>query len=257
VVLEHEVHGEGRPVVFVHGLTFDRRLLLEASEPAFAGTRARRYYLDLPGHGATPADPSAASAEGLVSALATFVDAHCDAAPVVVGHSYGAYLALGLTAVRSVSALCLVAPVVEPDVARRTVPPRRVAHRDEALEFSANGDERATFEEVSVVQSQALLAAYQRLVQPASAVTDRAFLEQVRQRYVLPWPFYARLAEHDLPMSIVCGRDDHWVGFEDAKSLVRVGHRAELEVITGCGQLLPLEAPLRYRAALTTLLSRV
>jgi pimeloyl-ACP methyl ester carboxylesterase len=252
--VEHEAHGEGRPVLFIHGLTFDRRLLLEASEPAFAGVRARRLYVDLPGHGATPADERAASAEGLVSALAAFVDANCAEPPLIVGHSYGAYLALGLMATRPVGALMLVAPVVEPDVSRRVVPERRVAQRDDALAYS--GDERATFEEVSVVQTQAMLAAYQRLVQPASVATDRAFLDGVRRRYVLPWPFYARLAELALPMTILCGRDDHWVGWKDAGALLRASPRAELQVLPDCGQLLPLEAPARYRDALTALFAR-
>jgi pimeloyl-ACP methyl ester carboxylesterase len=256
VRVQHEARGEGRPVLFIHGLTFDRRMLLEASEPAFEGARARRLYVDLPGHGATPADERAASAEGLVAALAAFVDESCDEPPLVVGHSYGAYLALGLMATRPVSALLLVAPVVEPDVARRVVAPRRVAVREDALAFGEADDERATFEEVSVVQTHTTLAAYQRLVQPASVATDRAFLGLVRQRYVLPWPFYARLAELALPVSIVCGRDDHWVGYTDAQALLRASPHAELQVLPDCGQLLPLEAPTRYREAVTGFLAR-
>ncbi len=244
-------------MLFVHGLTFDHRMLLETTEPVFGPLRARRLYVDLPGHGATPADERAASAEGLVAALAAFVDESCDEPPLVVGHSYGAYLALGLMATRPVSALLLVAPVVEPDVARRVVAPRRVAVREDGLSFGEADDERATFEEVSVVQTHTTLAAYQRLVQPASVATDRGFLGLVRQRYVLPWPFYARLAELALPTLIVCGRDDHWVGYEDAQTLLsRASPHAELQVLPDCGQLLPIEAPTRFREAVTGFLAR-
>ena len=94
--------GDGRPVLFVHGLTFDHALLEDASEPVFDRRRARRLYVDLPGHGDAPADPHAQSAEGLVALLAELIDTACAEPPIVVGHSYGAYLALGLASVRPV-----------------------------------------------------------------------------------------------------------------------------------------------------------
>jgi pimeloyl-ACP methyl ester carboxylesterase len=258
VVVDVEERGEGRPILFVHGLTFDRRMLLEASEPIFDHARARRLYADLPGHGASPGDPRAASAEGLVEALAGLVDAACGGTPpVVVGHSYGGYLALGLATVRPVAALVLVTPVVEPDLMRRAVPPRRVAHVDPELAYSPGAPERATFEEIAVVQSAAVLAAYQRLVHAASERTDRAFLDEVRRRYVLPAPVVAQLAERSPPTLLLCGRDDHWVGYEDAIALERVLPRAELVVLPGCGQLLPIEAGERYRALVGEFLARL
>ena len=243
-----EERGEGRQILFVHGLTFDHRLLLETSEPVFATRRARRFYVDLPGHGRTPSDPRCASAEALVETLASFVDGTCATPPVVVGHSYGGYLALGLASVRKVAGLVLVTPVVEPDPARRTVAPRRVV-RPAPLAFSSGGQERETYEEIAVLQTPSTLAAYQRLVQPASERTDRAALETIRARYVLPWAVVSRL-DPQLPAFILCGRDDHWAGYEDTLPIVRALPRAELEVVPDAGQLLPIEAGERWRACL-------
>jgi pimeloyl-ACP methyl ester carboxylesterase len=258
VIVDVEERGEGRPILFVHGLTFDRRMLLEASEPIFDHARARRLYADLPGHGASPGDARAASAEGLVEALAGLVDAACAGTPpVVVGHSYGGYLALGLATVRPVAGLVLVTPVVEPDLARRVVPPRRVAELEPELGYSPGAPERAMFEEIAVVQSSAVLTAYQRLVHAASERTDRAFLEQVRRRYVLPGPVLAQLAERAPRTLVLCGRDDHWVGYEDALVLVRALPCAELVVLPGCGQLMPIEAGERYRALVGEFFARL
>ena len=246
--LAREERGAGRPVLFIHGLTFDRHLLLETTEPVFAAPNAlhaRRVYIDLPGHGETAADASAASAEGLVATLARAYDELVgEEAGVVVGHSYGGYLALALAGCRKVHALVLVTPVVEPDVARRQPAPRRIIGPDD-LRYSASGSERATFEEVAVLQTSAVIAAYQRLVQPASDRTDRAFLAEVRARYVYPAPIVSRLDE-SMPVSIVCGRDDHWCGYTDAQALLRALPSAELSVLPGCGQLLPIEQPERY-----------
>ncbi len=253
--LTAEERGDGRPILFVHGLTFDHRLLCETTESVFATRRARRLYVDLPGHGLTPAAPRYASAEGIVEALASFVDHACAAPPVVVGHSYGGYLALGLASVRKLAGLVLVTPVVEPDPARRTVAPRRVV-RGAPLTFSSTEAERSTFEEIAVLQSPSTLAAYQRLVHPASERTDREALDAIRARYVLPWPVVSRL-DPQLPTLVVCGRDDHWVGYEDALPLVRALPRAELEVLPDAGQLLPIEAGERWRTALGRFLDGV
>ena len=258
VRIDVEAHGEGRPILFIHGLTFDRRMLVEASEPMFGALRARRLYVDLPGHGASPADPRASSAEGLVDALASFVDAACGAAPpIIVGHSYGGYLALGLASLRPIAGLVLVTPVIEPDLARRVVPPKRIAARATELGFSPDEAERATFEEIAVVQTPEVLAAYQRLVHVASERTDRAMLDAVRRRYVLPAPIIAQLGERAPPTLIVCGRDDHWVGYEDALPLLRALPRAELVVLPEAGQLLPIEAGERYREVVGGFLARL
>ena len=248
VAFDVDERGDGRPVVFVHGLTFDRALLREASEPIFAGLPAHRAYLDLPGHGASPVDARAGSAEGLVQALIAYVDARCAVPPVIVGHSYGAYLALGVAAQRRLAGLVLVTPVIEPDVARRVVPARRVAVRDEGLVYLPGAPERETFEEIAVAQTAPVLAAYQRLVHPASERTDRELLAAIRARYVLPGPLLGRIAQLAPPTLVVCGRDDHWAGFEDTLPLLRALPTAELAVLPGCGQLLPLEAGDRYRA---------
>ncbi|MEO6953516.1 MAG: alpha/beta hydrolase [Polyangia bacterium] len=246
--LATEERGDGRPVLFIHGLTFDHHLLLETSEPVFASRRARRLYVDLPGHGLTPPDPRCGSAEALVEVLASFVDHACTSPPIVVGHSYGGYLALGLASVRQLAGLVLVTPVVEPDPARRTVAPRRVV-RPAPLHFSTSGEERETYEEIAVLQTPSTLAAYQRLVHPASERTDRQALEAIRTRYVLPWAVVSRL-DVQLPTLVVCGRDDHWAGYEDALPIVRALPHAELEVLPDAGQLLPIEAGERWRFAL-------
>ena len=136
------------------------------------------------------------------------------------------------------------------------MPPRRVARRDEPLAYSAAPLERETFEEIAVVQSAAVLSAYQRLVQPASERTDRAFLEAVRRRYVLPVPVLSQVPP-SMPTLVLCGRDDHWVGFEDALRLPRALDACELAVLPGCGQLLPLEQGDAYRARLAAFVARV
>ena len=146
----------------------------------------------------------------------------------------------------------LLCPVVEPDLGKRHRPARRVARRDPALAFATDDrdHERDTFEEVAVVQSAEVLAAYRRLCLPASRTADRHFVDAIRDRYVMGRPLFdsvGRLGQAVAPVSIICGRDDHWVGYQDAAHLLGTLPAASLHVLPDCGQLLPLEQPARLR----------
>jgi len=54
--LHHEEHGEGRPIVFLHGWTMDHRVEMADYEKIFAARPGwRRIYPDLPGMGRSAA----------------------------------------------------------------------------------------------------------------------------------------------------------------------------------------------------------
>jgi pimeloyl-ACP methyl ester carboxylesterase len=257
-MLEHEAHGDGRSIVFVHGLTLDRALLREASEPVFAGrTGWRRLYLDLPGHGGAPVGDTLPSADGLLEALHRFVAEVAGPSPLLVGHAYGAYLVQGLVSVGPApGGIFLACPVVEPDLLARRLPPQRIAVRAADLDFASDA-ERVLFEGEVAVQTPALLDAFRRVVAPAHAAADREFIAEVRKRYALS--VLARSAALRFPgvTALACGRDDYWAGFVDAANLAMIYPRAALTVVPDCGTMLPLEVGDRYRALLSDWLDRV
>src|SRR5947209_13176142 len=89
-MLSWDEAGAGDPIVFVHGLTEDRR--------SWDGTvrrpadRFRCIRVDLPGHGRSP-DADAYDAASMAGALGEAItDAGADG-PLVVGHSLGAVVA--------------------------------------------------------------------------------------------------------------------------------------------------------------------
>ena len=245
--------------IILHGLTGDRTLLRETCDARLEAHGLRRVYLDLPGHGQSPPLPHG-SAEAVVDALVEAVDAVvAPGAPLLaIGYSYGAYLALGLAARRSVAGLFLACPVLEPEFARRRTPaPHAIeAAEDTTLAFE-DEHERDTFRGVAVLQTQAVLARYRALVMAASRATDRSFVALLKSRYVLPFSAIDHVAGQPLPIGIVCGRHDHWVGFEDAARLVAHLPDASLRIVARAGHLLPLEAPGELHAALDEWLARI
>jgi len=255
--IDYETRGEGKPLLLMHGLTTDRRILVEACEPVLAKHPVQRVYFDLPGHGASKGNPARSSADALVDGIAAFArHVAGEKPPLVLGYAYGGYLAQGLMREFPLDGLCLVCPVVEPDFGRRRVPSRRVAAREENLPFSDDARERDAFTEVAVHQTRAALERFQRVVHPANIAVDPFFVERVRFRYAMARPWADRLYGFERPVAIACGRDDHWVGFEDALFIARACRRTTYVVVADAGHLLPLESPPAFDQFLESWLTR-
>jgi pimeloyl-ACP methyl ester carboxylesterase len=94
--LAWESRGQGRPVVCLHGFGLDRTVMMAAMEPALGRrTGLHRIYLDLPGHGESPAGPP--DSAGVVGVVHAFLSEMLGGeAAVLVGWSYGGYLAAGI-----------------------------------------------------------------------------------------------------------------------------------------------------------------
>ena len=87
--LAFEVHGSGTPVVFLHGLTFDRTVWRPIVDLMGGGFSC--IMIDLPGHGESAG--AARQMEEVAGAVHELLDDLGFANPVVVGHSLGALLA--------------------------------------------------------------------------------------------------------------------------------------------------------------------
>jgi pimeloyl-ACP methyl ester carboxylesterase len=249
--LDYEERGEGLPVVFIHGLTTDRRLLREACDPHVDRPGLRRIYLDLPGHGASSANLVGATADSLVVALRDFVRGVAGERAAIVGHSYGAYLALGLAReLPTLSGLFLVCPIVQPDVGWRILPPQRYAVIEDGLVFT-DDQERTTFDAEVSVYTREVLERFRRDVDPAHRAAHRLFVDMVRGRYAMTAPLSRSMVTFDHPVQVLCGQNDYWAGYEDAVKLVRGFPSCDLRVLSGCGHLLPLERPAQLGAALS------
>jgi pimeloyl-ACP methyl ester carboxylesterase len=99
VTVHYAEHGHGVPLVALHGAGVDHCEIEAAIETAVPAVGYRRIYPDLPGMGRTTAEGLTSNAD-VVTLLGDFLD-QVDSGPVLLlGHSYGAYLARGLAARR-------------------------------------------------------------------------------------------------------------------------------------------------------------
>lgn len=245
VSVHHVEHGEGRPVLVLHGAGVDHREAEACFEPGLAQVGYRRIYPDLPGMGRTPAPSSLRSADDVLDVLLGFVDDAAEADDLlVVGHSAGAYFAQGIAArwPDRVAGLALVCPLLP---GARDVPQHRAVVADDELGPEA-------FRGYFVVQSPAMLDRYERFVAPAASLVDEAAMERIGAR----WELDGVGAAYQGPTLVVAGRQDSVVGYTAAMDLLDHYPRATVAVLDAAGHALPHEQPGILKALLEDWLAR-
>lgn len=237
-VLVHYVeHGCGVPLVAFHGAGVDHHEIEAAIEAIVPRSGYRRIYPDLPGMGLTTSEGLTCN-DDVVSLLGDFID-QLGAGPVLLlGHSYGGYLARGVAARRptQVLGLALVCPVAERS---GSVPEHEVVRQDDDAYDELETAQRAGFEEYFVVRSRVTARRYRDRVVPGTTLVDEAAL----QRIFAGWPVDVGSSAFSAPTLIVAGRQDAVVGYADATALLDRYPHASLAVIEGAGHAVLHERP--------------
>lgn len=264
--IRYEVHGEGVPVLLLHGWTMDRRLEIADYEPIFAHRNGyKRIYPDLPGMGQSEAKPGLQNQDDVLAALLGFIDKVIGQERfLLAGTSLGGYLARGIAVERrtQVAGLLLKVPAVIADTAKRALPTFEPVVRDDALIASLSVDERAALGDVLVQTPgyiEALRPKIHELVQPAIAAT-RQIAHEIRadpERYGFSFDLAAREKGFAAPTLIIAGRHDTVVGYRDAMALLESYPRATLAVLDGADHKWPVVRLTLLEALVENWLARI
>jgi pimeloyl-ACP methyl ester carboxylesterase len=246
MTLHHVTHGEGTPVLALHGWTPDHRLMTGCLEPIFTKLPGyRRLYPDLPGMGQSPAG-SIDSSDGILAAVRDFIDTEIGDEPfLLIGESYGGYVARGLITERAsqVLGLGLICPTgVAVEQADRTVPAHVVLESDPAALAGLSPQELEDFTEIAVLQTADVLRQFQQDVVPGLDAADTEAMARIRKNWTLTiapesGPVYTR------PTLVLCGRQDSVTGYEDQYALLPHYPRATYAVLDMAGHNLQIEQP--------------
>jgi pimeloyl-ACP methyl ester carboxylesterase len=238
-------YGAGTPVLTIHGWTPDHRLMSGCLEPVFLRRPGyRRLYPDLPGMGASPAGTTASS-DDVLAALLNLVDVEIGSGPfLLIGDSYGGYLARAIVAARpeQVAGLALICPIgTEVENARRDVPEHVVLREDPGLMAGLAPEEAEDFGGIAVIQTSETLAVYRRDVASGIALADEPALERIRQRYELTTAVPESGPPYLRPTLILTGRQDAIVGYAEQFTLLTHYPRATYAVLDRAGHNLQIE----------------
>lgn len=250
--IDYEEHGEGRPILFLHGWTMDRRVEIFDYEKIFA-TRPgwRRIYPDLPGMGRSVAKAGLFGQDDVLEALLAFIDRVLpDGRFALAGTSLGAYLARAVAARRRsrIAGLLLRVPCIFAEDARRTLPPFQDVVADDAFMASLDADDRAYLGDL-LIQTPAYAEALKRkrdmVVQPAIQATA-PIANEIRtdpERYGFSFDLIEAEKTFDEPTLIIAGRRDTTVGYRDAWSILDSYPRATFVALDRADHGWPMETP--------------
>ena len=260
IPIHYESHGDGRPLLAIHGVSTDHRHVEAELEPAFDGRPApgwRRLYPDLPGRGETPGADWITSQDDILDVTLAFLDA---VAPgerfAVLGESWGAYVAMGVIHRRAADLLGAAFVVGNPLRIGRTAPELRViVPAGEQLRASLLEDERDWLD-FAVVQTPEMLQADRDLIRPAIAAADMAFIERVEERTTFSFDV-RELAPFDRPSLILNGRQDPVAGYVDILGMLETFPRATLAILDRAGHALASEQPTLFRTLVGEWLDRM
>jgi pimeloyl-ACP methyl ester carboxylesterase len=248
--LHYVEHGDGVALIALHGAGVDHREVEAACEELLPARGYRRIYPDLPGMGRSTADGLDSNAD-VVALLADFIDRLGAGPSLLLGHSYGAYLARGLAARRpnAVLGLALICPVAERS---GPVPRHEVVRQDADTYAELAVSQRAAFDEYFVVRTAATARRYRDHVATGAALVDETALGRIFAR----WPVEVGSAALTAPTLIVAGRRDSTAGYRDAIGLLDRYPQASLAVIEDAGHALMHERPAFVAALLADWLDR-
>jgi pimeloyl-ACP methyl ester carboxylesterase len=237
VVIHYVEHGSGVPLVALHGVGVDHREIEAAIEAIAPGTGYRRIYPDLPGMGRSTSDGLTCN-DDVVALLGDFIDRVSGGPVLLLGHSYGAYLARGVAAQRPnlVLGLALLCPVAERS---RDVPDHNAVRQEVAAYDELEPAQRAGFDEYFVVRTAATARRYRDEVVPGTTLVDESALGRI----FAGWAVDVGSGTFSAPTLIAAGRHDSVVGFTDATDLLDRYPRATLAVFEDTGHALMHERP--------------
>jgi pimeloyl-ACP methyl ester carboxylesterase len=249
--LHQRVAGEGRPLVVLPGLGLDGAVMAAAFEPVFAGPEGDgvcRIYLDLPGHGGSPAVGS--TSDDVLDAVRSTLEELSGGMPyLLAGHSYGGYLAYGLArrvpervaGLLMVTSAGRVAPEVERDLAGVQPPDPEPGWLD-----AVSGEQREAglddYFAHAVGRQSSDVGRRMAAAFAACGPQDEPYLQRLRAE-----GFALRDEDEAFcyggPASVLAGRRDRTVGYRDSFRLLDSLPAATFTVLPDAGHYLPFERP--------------
>jgi pimeloyl-ACP methyl ester carboxylesterase len=254
-------HGDGLPVLCLHGWSADHRYLAADFEPVFTMHPGfRRVYPDLPGHGATRAPDWLETQAQMLDLVGDLADRLFGGERfAVLGNSYGGYLALGL--VRTIPERLLGAALLVPDVPfadnTRDVAEEIVIHPDPTA-FGALDEDEAWIPAALPLHEGRMLDEIRAHDLPAYRVCDRAFLSRLDAAYVLEGPAGRPGAPFPEPSLLIAGRQDGTVGYRRQMALLEEFPRGTFAALDlGGHHIGRVERPAVFRTLVADWLERV
>lgn len=246
-MLHHRTIGSGTPVILLHGVALDHRHMMDVMEPCFRGAGAwHRIYVDMPGHGRSPARDDIRSQDDLLNAVRAFIETTIPSGPfAVVGYSRGSYIARGLLHImpERICGAALLVPGGNPSSDPNRLPDPQIIVADPAILPDLTEPEIWPHENMSVIQRWDIVEKRRQIVAPARALFNAEQDARIMRAFDFSFAQDEETTTVEAPSLIVVGRQDCISGYLDGVDLMHRFPRATLAVLDTAGHALAWERP--------------
>lgn len=259
VLMNYEIIGTGKPVIMLHGYYLDHRFMVGCMEPIFNDKEDyKRIYIDLPGMGKSEGADWINRSDDILDILINFIERIIPNENfLVVGQSYGGYLARGIInkMADSVEGALLICPVVIPTYVNRSVEERATLISDK--EFLSILTPEKVEECNLVVQNK---RTYERIENETVGfdIADDEFLQKLqRNGYSFSFDVDNGHKRFEKPCLILLGKQDSCVGYKDAWGILENFPRATFAVLDCAGHSLQIEQENLFNSLVNNWIYRV
>jgi pimeloyl-ACP methyl ester carboxylesterase len=260
--LYYEIYGTGIPIVMIHGFGPDHRILKGCMEPIFKSKKGyQRIYFDLPGMGRTKAVNWIHNADDMLKLILDFIQNIIPEQKfLIVGESYGAYLARGLIEKKGydIYGASFICPAIIMDRSKRILPRFHVILRDSEFLSSLSPQEKKEFEEMHVIQTKTIWERYKDEVDSGLRLADEKFLTKYYNKgYSFTFDRELINQKFEKPSLFILGRQDNAVGYHDAYNIIENYPRASFVILDKAGHNLQIEQESIFNVLVEEWLERV
>ena len=260
--VNYEIIGTGKPVLIIHGYYQSIESMKPSFEQVFESADGyKRIYIDLPGMGKTKSSEAIKNSDDMLNVLIQFIDAVIPEEEIlIVGESYGGYLARGLVnkIQNRVYALLLVCPMIIPNRASRKLPNHEVLVEDIQLLNELSDEDGKSFSTSVVIQSLKIYKRYKNEIANPMKLADKDFLKNIRQNSY-EFSFDPDELENifDKPVLFLLGMNDSVVGYEDVDRILDNYPSANIIYLYNAGHNLKIEQAKKFTSYIKDWLSEL
>lgn len=261
VTLYYEEYGYGTPVICLHGFCVDSNLMKKCLEPIFKKyNNYKRIYLDLIGMGKTPSNRNIKNTDDMLEYVKNFIkEIIGDEKFILFGESYGGYLSLGLIKYLKSQILgeFLICPCIIGNTTHRTLPKKQLIIEEEICLLDDEKDIYHSFLDIASIVNKNIWHRYKSEVLVGLNQADYHYLEYLQNNgYSLSFEQELFSISFNAPVTIMLGKQDNVVGYEDALRLRSNFSKSTFIIINRAGHNLQIESSKLFTASVIDFLDQ-
>jgi len=262
IEIYYEIHGEGIPILMIHGFTPDHHVVKGPMESLFKNrTGFRRIYFDLPGMGKTKGEKWIKNSDQILEIITQFIEKIIPNKKfLIVAESYGGYLARGLIykELYEILGICFICPLIVPDHQKRDLPEFTPIIQDKAFLETLDPEVSNEFTEFVIIQNERVWKGFKDNVLIGLQAADEKFLDEIYTKgYAFSSDIDKKIKKFENPVLFLLGKQDISVGYRDAWQILESYPRASFVILDKAGHLLEVEQKTLFDALVNEWLDRV